>query len=284
MRILILFATISILGNAQWYSHEDSHNRLVHSLLDIRHARTGDDIRSLEEKERKSLALLEAHHSDLDKGRIYSSIALIYSAHGWFGPEIGAKAAKYCEEALKYPLDVKTAAHIYSYFGDNLIHLENHSSHLAGEALSAHRKKIVRLYLKGLKLIMDNVIQDKAEPLPGVGKYECDGPCPEEEKKHAAQMAERRRIENQNDLVQLRDMLSGNIIGQYSETSTDELEQLAQPILTSAHRKTIDRLLAGIADKKAARERREQAFRSNTKVLKVGRTKQLLKVKDAGSP
>lgn len=274
-------------SHAQWVVSRWEYSPLERTLLKIRHE-PGTDISSLTRKENEALALLESHSSPFEQATIYSSIALSYSEQGWHGAEIGMKSAKYCEAALKHPVDAATSAQLYIYWADDISLLENHDGHLKGEALSSHRKKVTMILLKGLKVALDNLTQDKVTPVPGVMRYDCDGNCDDMAKEHAKQIEERTRVEVQNELISERDVFTRKIVSEYfpvdSDTST--LKRLAYNILTSAHSNIAQKILDDLATTRADWEKRHEVLTSTTtpKNIKYGRARKLTKIKDANAP
>ena len=286
IKILALTFLMVSSAHAQWATQRWEYSPLEKALLKIRHEPGRDNILSLERKEKEALALLKDHGSPSEQAAIYSSIALSYSDGGWYGQEIGLKSAKYCEEALKYPLDAPTAADLYSYWAEAISLLENHDGHLKGEALASHRKKVTVIVLKGLKVTLDNLTQDKAAPPPGVGSFVCVGNCDGSKEKHAQQMVERNRVDFQNTLVRNRDSLIYRIVMEYFpyDSDTGGLKQLASEILTPAHSNVVQKIIDDLSTARADKEKRHEVFTSTStpKVVVFKRAKKVTKV--SGTP
>lgn len=139
-----------------------------------------------------------------DKAKIFATIAFIYSETGWRGPAVAAKNAKYCEEALRYPLDPATAAHLYHLWGGDL-DSTNRDHHLNAKDFADLRRRIENLYLTGLKLVLANLTAKERE-YPGVMKFDCDGgpECVTLRKQNAEQMATREKADFQNKLLDMK--------------------------------------------------------------------------------
>ena len=102
------------------------------------------------------LALVDDHYSPADIGKIYSTIALIYSDRG-YGPDVDsntpARAYHFSTYALEYPLEPLTACHMYTRAADALV---AQSRHNPTKPLVEVREEAIELCLKGLKLATEN--------------------------------------------------------------------------------------------------------------------------------
>jgi hypothetical protein len=147
-----------------------------------------------------------------EMGRIYSEIARMYAAQvGRRFAEIGgvaaAKTITYSEKALGYPLDTIEALQVCVYWGDALaIILQN------APDSSVDSTAMAKPYLTGLQLIAGKrTLKQKSAPLP-VNMFDVGG-TPNDEAGRAAseerakQLALRREIDIQNQLIDYRELM-----------------------------------------------------------------------------
>ena len=121
--------------------------------------------------ETECLNLIANHKSPADKGKIYSTIALIYSDRG-YGPDddpnIAAKAFQYSMKALEYPLEPLAACNMYTRAADAIV---VHSSRDPNMLIADVREEAFDLCLKGLKIALDNEApKEYPKPPEAVGK------------------------------------------------------------------------------------------------------------------
>ena len=206
----------------------------------------------IEKLERQCLDLLDEYTSPADQGRIYAQIVRV---HGQTGLKDPGKVAEYCQKALEYPLDVVTAARMNGYWASALrrpcVRRQVHSRESPWHKFPDTRKEIATLFLRGMKLILDEGGPTERQPLPPVDKFRCgpaDSPyCQELVKKNKEQVRARRKAELENDLVLHRDILTEKCVYIYSQEPVDtkELATLAREILDDED--AVTELLARVA-------------------------------------
>ena len=175
--------------------------------------------------------------------------------HGQSGMRYPEKLIGYVKEALQCPLDPVKELRLYIYWGDAL-QIAHRGAR--GEELAAARREVVVPYLQGLKKALRYDLPETAPDLPGVGRYQVDGPpevLREFADEHAKQVAARKKAEFQRDMIMHRDVLTSQISFLYSRKplATDELERLATKHLQDDA--AVERLMAQV---KAAIEGRTQ--------------------------
>ncbi|NNN06439.1 MAG: hypothetical protein HKL90_11110 [Elusimicrobia bacterium] len=220
----LLTAVLNAGGTWDAEKAYEQANDLDRALLKIRHEHTGKDTPQ-NDLAAKALKLLGTNSSPEDKGKIYSTVAAIYSENGWTGQDAADESAKYCELALKYPLDPETAARLYHHWGSDL-DMGNRDNHIKGADFIALRRKISDLYLRGLKLVLANLTATQYE-YPGVGKIDCPSTSPSCQKiikEHYAQMKESFRSRYQNKLLDRRKELTQSIVDLYARMPYDQNE------------------------------------------------------------
>jgi hypothetical protein len=117
--------------------------------------------------EAECLGLIVDHNTPLEKGKIYATMAFIYSDRG-YGPDdasyIATQALRYSMKALEYPLDPLTACYMYVRGSDALV---AQSRGDPNRTFVEAREQAVDLCLKGLKLALDNNAPKEYPPSPG---------------------------------------------------------------------------------------------------------------------
>lgn len=206
--------------------------------------------------ERQGLNLLDQYTSPEERGRIYAQIAHVYAQSGLKEPDRLGEYAEYCEKALQYPLDVVAAVRMYGYWASALwsgSRRQVHSRESPWDQFREARREIASLFLRGMKLILDQGTPAEAQPLPMVGKFRCrpvDSPeCQDMVKKHEERRRARARVMLENDLVLRRKMLIDHCVHIYSQepVATEELAVLAREILRDED--AVTELLARVASR-----------------------------------
>jgi len=107
------------------------------------------------------------HNAPLDKGKIYATMAFIYSDRG-YGPDddpyVAAQTFRYSVKALEYPLDPLTACYMHARASDALVAQARNDPN---KTFVEVREQAADLCLKGLKLALDNNAPKEYPPSPG---------------------------------------------------------------------------------------------------------------------
>lgn len=203
---------------------------LKYRLAAIDQQRDGKDTQTVE-LERNCLELLEEFTTREDSGMIYAQIALIYAQGGMTQPD---KTASYCEIALRYPLKASMEAQMFVFWADALQvkHIES-----SGDEFTVARREIVNVCLNGLKRILSHKPPKSRQTLPVVHRFDYGGPKDDPAyqellRRNKEEMAQRKKIIEQNTLVMHREALLEKCIYLYSlePQATDEFERLAGEI------------------------------------------------------
>ena len=121
----------------------------------------------LAELESECLNLIPDHNSPADKGKIYATMAFLYSDRG-YGPDddpnMAGKAYQYSMMALDYPLEPMTACYMYSRGSDAIV---ARLSHDPNTPIVGGRETAIDLCLKGLKHALDNEAPNECQKSPG---------------------------------------------------------------------------------------------------------------------
>jgi hypothetical protein len=208
--------------------------------------------------EAQCLELIKDYNSPGERGKIYTTIASIYSQEGWHfaseDPRI-PKAIKYCKEALKYPLEVTAACEMHGRLaGAMLVKYRNSTE----EEFVKIRQEAIVSCLTGLRLALDhNAPKDHPEPPPPVGKY--DSPDDQElMNKHKQQLAARKEWQFLEKLYFQRKALTQRCLSFYSHKpyATDEFKLTAEKILKE-HEGVAKELVAEVQAEIARKEEPE---------------------------
>lgn len=187
----------------------------------------------IEKLEIEHLNQLKEAKSPEDMGEIYAAIALMYANSGMQPP---AKVIEYCKKATQYPIGLTETCQLYLYWGEALgLSYRDTSSTSFIEA----RQEIVRPYLLGLKLVLDNqTLQQEEQEPPAISKYRYDGlPDTEEDhelkKQHDREVAVRDEVMLQNKLTRFRRQFVAKCGDLYSHqpSNLNELQRVATEIL-----------------------------------------------------
>ena len=159
----IIFVCALLFDRVNGLANEDTN--LDNRLRAIRYAQ-GKDETEQTALETECLDLIATYTSPSEKGKIYSTLAFIYSDRGYGphdDPNLAGKALKYSIKALEYPLDPLTACYMYTRGSDALI---VQSRHEPNKPLLDIREEAVDLCLKGLKLALENEAPKEYPTLP----------------------------------------------------------------------------------------------------------------------
>ena len=210
-----------------------------------------------EKLEEDYLSLLELATSAEQEGLVYAHIAWMYCTKGTIrAPQV---AETYCQEALGYPLPVDVAASMHNFRGMAL--WTRYHQEWRGERYRVARRRIIAPALAGLKLVMENGAPREAVPLPTVvidntfipmGAPGREEALQEIARRHAAQLAERRKAELLNVLQRFREWFIRSCVNLYLQdpADPDELRRLASEALADhpeARADLLDQLAAAVA-------------------------------------
>ena len=217
--------------------------------------------------EAECLELIEDFNSPANLGKIYATIAGIYSDTGFTSKDVQLpKTIEYAKKALEYPLDVPTKCHMYGRWADVLI-----VKALRGpqEDMVEKRREAIVPILQGLKLALDyNAPKEMPKPL-AVDLFTLRGDInsPANQKmlkKHEEQVAARKKADFLETLYFKRESLMRKCITLYSQKpyDTNELIDFASKILSKRKdvvEELVSELRAAIAEKEQSNPPRPPA-------------------------
>jgi len=150
---MAVFVNVMLICWVHCSADELSH--LDRRLRTLRYAATNVHP-ELAKLESECLNLIPDHNAPSDKGKIYVTMAFVYSDRG-YGPDddpnMAAQAFRYAVKALEYPLDPLTACYMHARASDALVaQFRSDPNKPFREA----REQAADLCLKGLKLELDN--------------------------------------------------------------------------------------------------------------------------------
>lgn len=210
--------------------------------------------------EAECLELTRDFNSPANLGRIYATIAGIYSDAGFTSKDVQLpKTIEYAKKALEYPLDVPTQCHMYGRWGDVLF---GQAFDGPKEDMALMRREAIVPILRGLKIALDHNAPKESQNPPPVHLFDIGGPkdSPAYQrmvKKHEEQLAARKKVDLLNTLYSERWALTQRCITLYSQEPYDtaELIDLASEILPE-HKDAVDDLVAEV---KAAIAKKEKS-------------------------
>ena len=205
-----------------------------------------------DEVEKKCNELLKRYTKPEEQGKIYYELAKVEGQSGLQRP---ARAIEYVKKALKLPQEPWEKVRLYIYWGD-AIQVANRG--VRGWQLLAPRRKAVMPYLDGLKETLQYDLPEAKPELPMVHLFTYDGP-PDSELHRKLKRKNQEEIEAwnlakfQRDMIQHRDVLTGQVSSMYSRFpwASDEIRELATKIL--ADDAAVERLMSHVD--KAVEER-----------------------------
>jgi len=192
--------------------------------------------------------LLARYADPADQGRILFQVAHVYAQSGQVQPE---KTIEYAKKALECPLDLPDKLRLYIYWGGALwVQMRG----LSSEGRAAQRRKAAEVYLTGLQEVLQYDLPAEPPELPGVGRFNLDGPpdvVRRFQEEHARQVAAREKAKRQRALIQERQVLTGQIVGLYTR-KPDALNELRELVIARlGSEQAADQMVA------AARARRQ---------------------------
>lgn len=214
--------------------------------------------------ETQCLNLIKDHNSPVEKGEIYSTIALIYAEKGYSSPQDVRipKAIEYCRKALQHPLEVITACEMYGRWTGALMAKYRNSPE---NEFVTRRQEAATRCLTGLKLALDNKAPKKREPPPPVFRYNIPPSSPNYDEmfeKHRRQLAAYKKWEFTNGLYKQREALTQRCVTLYTHKpyATNELRLLAEKILKK-YDAAVEKLIALVEAEIARKEKRSSSNR-----------------------
>ncbi len=210
--------------------------------------------------EAESLELAKDFDSPADLGRIYATIARIYSDAGFTSKDAQIpKTIEYAKKALGYPLDVPTQCYMYGKWGGALI---AKSSGYPKEEMAKVRREAVVPILRGLKLALDNKAPKEIQEPPLFKIFHLYGqknsPYNQKQlKKQEEQVAIQEKVKLLNELYIQRLALTQRCVTLYSRKpyETDELFDMASEILAK-HKDFVEELVSEV-ETEIVRKRKE---------------------------
>lgn len=212
--------------------------------------RVTTDWQTWEKAEAQLRDLIKDYNSPIEKGKIYTTIARMYSQSGWRSSEDPRipKAIKYCKEALQYPLDVIDACEMHGRLAGAMVRYRDHTE----EEFVKMRQEAITYCLTGLKLALDhNAPKDYPEPPPRMTVYHVipeKGPIYEEAvRKNKEQLAAHKKWQFLEELYFQRKALTQRCVSLYSHKpyDIDQFKSIAEKIL-KGHEPVVKELVAEV--------------------------------------
>ena len=198
---------------------------------------------ALEKVEEEYLDVLRLPLSPEQCGVVFSQMGSMYASQG--GREYCDTTATYCQEALSYPLAPDVAGDVYVCWSAAL---RDHYLGWRGVRFPVARRRIMQPVLTGLSVVMDAGAPSQAPTLPAVGMMSGAGPPPPGlEKRHAEEVAARKKAESLSRLFEQRRALVGTCAWLYRQPPADPDE--LQRLLTQALPKypdVVEQIMGGL--------------------------------------
>lgn len=200
-------------------------------------------IDKLKDLEDACLDLLETYKDQKDVGKIYATIALAYAHRNTSFQK--QKVAYYCEKALKYPQEIKTASDLYINW--SLALYNTFISDECDRPSAEVRRDCAIVALRGIKMLLDNKIPTQAPPPVVCTAHDLNSNNPdyeEERRKHDEEKAAFEKHELITNLISKREILEYVAADIYclQPVNFSELKRTANSILKD--RETVERILA----------------------------------------
>jgi hypothetical protein len=253
----------------------EADKELDNRLMAIRSQTGGKSVttdwQAWEKAEAQLLDLVKDHNSPEEKGRIYSTIARMYSQSGWRSSEDPRipKAIKYCKEALQYPLDAIDGCEMNGRLADAM--MDKYWGRRPNEEFVKMRQEAITYCLTGLKLAIDhNAPKEHPEPPPPMTVYHVNpdaGPLYEDAmRKNKEQLAARKKWDFLEKLYFQRLALTQRCVTLYSHKpyATDEFKLTAEKIL-KGHEDVAKELIAQVEAEIARITEREAEIKRKEK-------------------
>lgn len=220
--LLVMVGAAALLTKYPPSCSAREQSKLETDLARMRHvdrARSTD----LSELETRCLKLIADHNSPVEKGKIYATIAAIYSDGGYRSSDEAriAKTVEYAKRALEYPVDVLTACDMYGrWVGAVTVQSRKYEN----AQFAQTRRDALATGLKGLKLALDHGAPGTPQPIPAVARLDVGPESPAykrmmEERKQQVAAAEKAEFEN--ELYRQRWTLTRLLVTLYSRAPYD---------------------------------------------------------------
>jgi hypothetical protein len=167
--------------------------------------------------EGEAISLIQPGLTQEERAQVYSSVAFMYANDGMKRPE---KVVEFATTALSYPVAESRACQLYKYLGEANERLERRS----GPITQKGRRRILGLYIRGLRRVWALKQVDEIQPLPPVGRYDYSGPTTDTQyqeivRQHDREVAARERAVAQNDLLRCEASLVAGMAALFPESS-----------------------------------------------------------------
>lgn len=223
---------------------------------------------SEEELEKQFLNLQVKYKSDEEKGQIYLHLADTLAIR--VKQKNGDKIIKYSQFALRQPLKNLEMVRAYRILGDGLAQRYRGRK---GKDWVDTRRIIVDPYLRGLKIVLDNLTVADRQSLPAVGRYFNEGTQEERQKMeedYKREIGEREQIKLQNSLLEAKDAFIRDCADEYLHARDSdmpdktELERLSKEILSAKYDAITWQIMDKITKTLSERKEREKKIRAAT--------------------
>lgn len=181
--------------------------------------------------ERQCLSLLHGDRSPQERGKVYAAIAFAYSQAG--PHEYWAEVIEYSKMAADSSLSTLEAALTHRLWGEAVCRKYDG---LSKDQFEVCRRGAARLFLLGLQRVLAECTGNAMQHRPNVSTFFLPKGHPgysQALKRYQEQIAARRAVRFQNQLVRERCLLSGRIISLYTTKpyAVSELRRLVSKIL-----------------------------------------------------
>jgi len=217
---------------------------LVQELNEVDKLRVGFNT-PFDEVEKRCNELLERYTKPEEQGMIYYQLTKVEGQSGFQRP---GKIIEYIKKALDLPIDPLKKVRLYIYWGD-AIQVAHRGVH--NQELVTARRKAVMPYLQGLKETLKHNLPEVKPDLPIVHGYRywrvhVPNIAAELKRKNEEEMAAWKFAKFQRNMIQHREVLTGQISGMYSRFpwASDEIRELATKILEDET--AVERLMSAV--------------------------------------
>ncbi len=204
---------------------------LEQKLYEVDRLRAGFDT-PFDEVEKKCNELLKEYTKPEEQAKIYFELVQVEGQSGFQRPD---KILGYITKALECPQEPLKKVRLYTYWG-GAIQVANRG--VRNQALVVARRKALMPYLQGLKETLKYNLPEVKPDIPLAGFFTHDGPTDSEhyrklKRKNEEQAAAQKLAMFQRDMIQHRNVLTGQISSMYSRFpwASDKIRELATKIL-----------------------------------------------------
>ena len=217
---------------------------LEQKLYEVDQLRAGFDT-PFDEVEKRCNDLLKEYTKPEEQAKIYFELVQVEGQSGFQRPD---KILGYITKALECPQEPLKKVRLYTYWG-GAIQVANRG--VRNQELVAARRKAVMPYLQGLKETLKHNLPEVKPDLPIVHGYRywrvhVPNIAAELKRKNEEEMAAWKFAKFQRNMIQHRNVLTGQISGMYSRFpwASDEIRELATRIL--GDQAAVERLMSHI--------------------------------------